>query len=68
MVKIFNLTLESGEISQPTWATEGEFVSPIRGVKPHSGVKRIVVSNHIVVSNRLSHNVVYKTTESQCSI
>ena len=24
-----NLTLESGEISYPTWATEGEFVSPI---------------------------------------
>ena len=29
MVKILNLTLESGEISQPTWATEGEFVSPL---------------------------------------
>jgi hypothetical protein len=29
VVKILNLTLESGEILQPTWATEGEFVSPI---------------------------------------
>ena len=29
VVKIFYLTLASREISQPTWATEGEFVSPI---------------------------------------
>jgi hypothetical protein len=29
VVKILNLTLLSREISLPTWASEGEFVSPI---------------------------------------
>jgi hypothetical protein len=28
-LKIFNLIFESGEISELTWTTEGEFVSPI---------------------------------------